>query len=136
MLYHQEKERLEKKLARVEREQKEKEVQNKSQSIMAKFFAKPKASSPVNVAVAGPSKLQTDFERTFKPFVLGKDKVLAPVNWFLAAKKRRKTSSHSNRTEVILIDGDDEEIEDVKMQDAHTSEELHNMTSQGMVFSF
>ena len=99
---------------------------------MAKFFTKPKASSPA--AVAGPSKLQTEFERTFKPFVLGKDKVLAPSNWFLAAK-RRKTSSNSNRTEVILIDGDDE-VEDIKMQDVLSSEELNNMSSQGMFSRF
>lgn len=133
MLYYQEKERLEKKLARAEREQKEKEAQNKSQSIMAKFFGKPKASSPA-AAVAGPSKLQTDFERTFKPFVLGKDKVLAPTNWFLAAK-RRKTSSNSNRTEVIVIDSDDK-VEDVKMQDVPSSEELNNMSPQGMFYRF
>jgi chromatin assembly factor 1 subunit A len=131
ILYYQEKERLEKKLARAEREQKEKE---KSQSIMAKFFAKPKASSPAKVAVAGPSKLQTDFERTFKPFVLGKDKVLAPANWFLAAK-RRKTSSHSNRTEVILIDCDDK-VEDDKMQEVPSTEELNNMSPQGMFSRF
>ena len=132
MLYFQEKERLEKKLARAEREQKEKEAQNKSQSIMAKFFGKPKASSPA--AVAGPSKLQTDFERTFKPFVLGKDKVLAPANWFLAAK-RRKASNHSNRTEVIVIDGD-VNVEDVNMQDVPSSEELNNTSPQGMFYRF
>ena len=129
----QEKERLAKKLAQVERETKEKEAQNKSKSIMAKFFAKPKASShsaPANVAVAGPSKLQSDFERTFKPFVLQKDKVLAPANWFLAAK-RRKTSRHSNQTDVILVESDDE-VEDVRMQDVHTSSDLDKMTSQGI----
>ena len=133
MLYFQEKERLEKKLARAEREQKEKEAQNKSQSIMTKFFAKPKASSPAKVAVAGPSKLQTDFERTFKPFVLGKNKALAPTNWFLAAK--RKTSSHSNRTEVTLIDSDDE-VEVDKMPDVPSSEELNNMSPQGIFSRF
>ena len=94
---------------------------------MAKFFAKPKASSPANVAVAGPSKLQTDFERTFKPFILGKDKVLAPTNWFLAAKRRK--------TEVIVIDSDDT-VEDVKMQDEPSSEELNNMSPQGMFSRF
>ena len=132
--HNQEKERLEKKLVRAEREQKDREVQNKSQSIMTKFFAKPKASSPAKVAVAGPSKLPTDFERTFKPFVLGKNKVLAPTNWFLAAK-RRKTSCHSNGTEVILIDGDDK-VEDDKMQDLHSSEELNNMSPQGIFSRF
>ena len=133
MLYYQERERLEKKLARVEREQKEKEAQNKSQSIMAKFFAKPKTSQTalINVAVAGPSKLQSDFERTFKPFVLPKDKVLAPMNWFLAAKRRRKTSSRSNQMDAILVDSDDE-VEDITMRHAYTSEELNNMTSRGM----
>lgn len=132
MLYHQEKERLEKKLARVEREKKEKEAQNKSQSIMAKFFAKPKASAPADVAVAGPSKPQSDFERTFKPFVLQKDKVLAPTNWFRAAHRRRKISSRSDQMDVILIDVDDE-VEDVKTEDVHANEELNNMTSQGML---
>ena len=101
---------------------------------MTKFFAKPKASSPAKVAVAGPSKLQTDFERTFKPFVLGKNKILAPTNWFLAAK-RRKTSGHSNDTEVILIDSDDK-VEGDKMQDVPRSEELHNMTPHGMFSRF
>ena len=116
------------------KEQKEKESQNKSQSIMTRFFAKPKASSPAKVAVAGPSKLQTDFERTFKSFVLGKNKVLAPTNWFLAAK-RRKASSHSNGTEVILIDGDDQ-AEDDKLQDVLSSEELNNMNPQGIFSCF
>ena len=99
---------------------------------MTKFFTKPKASSPAKVAVAGPSKLPTDFERTFKLVVLGKNKVLAPTNWFLAAK-RRETSSHENRsngTEVILIDSDDK-VEDDKMQDVPGSEELNNMGPKG-----
>ena len=134
MLYNQEKERLEKKLARAEREQKEKQALNKSQSIMTKFFAKPKASPPAKVAIAGPSNLQTDFERTFKPFVLGKNKVLAPTNWFLAAK-RRKSSGHLNGTEVILIDSDDK-VEDDKMQDVPSSEELYNMTPHGVFSRF
>ena len=95
-----------------------------------KFFAKPKASSPAKVAVAGPSKLQTDFERTFKPFVLGKNKVLAPTNWFLAAKSR-KASGHPNRTEVILIDSDDQ-VEVDTMQDVPSNEELYNMSPHGM----
>jgi chromatin assembly factor 1 subunit A len=101
---------------------------------MTKFFAKPKVSSPAKVAVAGPSNLQTDFERTFKPFVLGKNKVLAPTNWFLAAR-RRKTSSHSNQSEVIIIDGDDK-VEDGKMQDIPSSEELNNMSPQGVFSRF
>ena len=135
MLYHhQEKERLEKKLARAEREQKEKEAQNKSQSIMTRFFAKPKTSSSAKDAIAGPSKLHTDFERTFKPFVLGKNKVLAPTNWFLAAKRKKK-SSHSNRMEVTLTDCDNI-VEGDKTEDVPSSEELDNMSTQGMLSRF
>ena len=59
MLYHQEKEHLEKKLVQAEREQKEKEAQNKSQSIMTRFFAKPKTSSQTKAAMHLDYRLQS-----------------------------------------------------------------------------
>jgi len=138
-LCRQERERLEKKAVRAEREQKEKDAHNKSQSIMAKFFSKPPKTRATLVkaqesAIAGPSRIKSDFEKTFKPFVLQKDKTLAPTNWFLAEKKRKRTSTKQpNNTEVIILD---EEI-DVEMQDPQPSEqELAAMSSQGNFYGF
>ncbi|KAF9533495.1 hypothetical protein CPB83DRAFT_880065 [Crepidotus variabilis] len=129
------KDRQEKKAARMEKEQKEKDAKNKSQNIMAKFFNKPKAAAPTvriqqPMAVAGPSKVQSDFERTFKPFVLGKDKVLAPQNWFKAERKRRRRiAAQGTSKTIIVVDSEDEH--DVEMIDTYPShEELSSMTPQ------
>ena len=138
LMVKQEKERQEKKAARQEKEKKEKDVQNKSQSLMAKFFSKPKASisgrKPQVNAVAGPSKIQTDFERVFKPFALGRDKVLAPQNWFQAQKKhaRRAAVAQGSDREVIVLESEDES--DVVMTENYPSEkDLESMTSQGIL---
>ncbi|KAF8911145.1 hypothetical protein CPB84DRAFT_1812600 [Gymnopilus junonius] len=126
-----EKERLEKKAARAEKERKEKEAHNKSQNLMAKFFSKTKASSPTKIsesAVAGPSKVQSDFEKVFKPFVLQKDRVMAPTNWFRKKRKQAKSKTSANN-EVIFIDNDEDE--DVEMrQPQPTKQELETMSSQ------
>ncbi|KAF9566259.1 hypothetical protein CPC08DRAFT_657870 [Agrocybe pediades] len=121
-----EKERQDKKAARLEKEKKEKEAHNKSQSLMAKFFTKPKPSSkPKNDpnAVAGPSKIQTEFEKVFKPFVLQKDKVLAPANWFKEEKKRsRRAQSAAPGADVIVLDDSDDDS-DIEMVDPQPSEQ-------------
>jgi len=104
---------------------------------MAKFFTKPK--SPVKSAndqtsaVAGPSKMQSEFEKVFKPFVLQKDKVLAPANWFREEKKRkRRTKSLAPGTEVIVLDDSDDES-DIEMLEPQLSEqELGSMSNQGL----
>lgn len=108
---------------------------------MAKFFSKPSETpvTPVKAqesAVAGPSRIKSDFEKTFKPFVLQKDKTLAPTNWFLAEKKRKRTSAKQpNNAEVIVLDIDEEM--DVEMQDPQPSEqELATMSSQGNSYGF
>ncbi|KAF8968365.1 hypothetical protein BDZ97DRAFT_431832 [Flammula alnicola] len=131
-----EKERLEKKAARAEKEKKEKDAHNKSQSIMAKFFSKPtktpsRPTKAQDSAVAGPSRIQSEFEKTFKPFVLQKDKALAPSNWFLAEKKRkRRAALQTPGKEVIVLDSDDEQV-DVEMQEPEpTEEELGMLSSQ------
>ncbi|KDR81817.1 hypothetical protein GALMADRAFT_240043 [Galerina marginata CBS 339.88] len=126
-----EKEKLEKRAAREEKEKKEKDAHNKSQSIMAKFFSKAKAKSPAKEpesAIAGPSNTHSDFQKVFKPFVLQKDKVMAPSNWFKAEKKRkRRTASTSPNNEIIIIDSDEEV--DVEMLDPQpTAEALATMT--------
>ncbi|THH14718.1 hypothetical protein EW146_g5662 [Bondarzewia mesenterica] len=118
-----EKERQERKAARADKEKKERESQSKSRSLMASFFAKPKASTSMAASTsrepaAGPSsKDPSDFEKVFKPFVLKKDAELAPINWFQGLKKRKRHQA----SDVIVIDyegvrqgGDD----DVQMSDA------------------
>lgn len=96
-------EKLEKKAAKLEREKKEKEAQNKSRSLMANFFAKgqrPTQSDPK----PGSASKQTDYERTFKPFILKKDAVLAPINAF---RERPKSSASGTADDVIIVDDDE-----------------------------
>lgn len=81
---------------------------------MANFFGKPKGgsarASPAQESDsgAGPSTSQSDFEKTFKPFVLKKDTEVAPTNWFLG--RRAKFSNSGRRAvtpagrELIVID--------------------------------
>ncbi|KZP20865.1 hypothetical protein FIBSPDRAFT_1044651 [Athelia psychrophila] len=131
-----EKERLEKKAAKAEKEKKEKEAQNKSRSLMAGFFNKPKTNSrespvanepdkAVVSRVAGPSSNQSAFEKTFKPFVIKKDAELAHINWFLRKNKAR---------EVIVIDDDGGAVEeegtsDDAIQIAYDETALGQMTA-------
>ncbi|TFK64073.1 hypothetical protein BDN72DRAFT_286329 [Pluteus cervinus] len=87
-----EKERQEKKAAKAEKEKKEKDSQNKARSMMANFFSKPKTnpSTPTNVLIASTSSTtQSEFEKIFKPFVLKKDSVLAPSNYFVRQQHDR-----------------------------------------------
>ncbi|KAH7924570.1 hypothetical protein BV22DRAFT_498652 [Leucogyrophana mollusca] len=105
------KEKEEKKAAKIEKEKKQKEAQSKSRSLMANFFGKAKAperESPVKDtnAVAGPSFVESDFKRTFKPFVLKKDAEIAPVNWFLEVGRKRQSrhSSGISHAEAIVVD--------------------------------
>lgn len=117
----QERERLERKAAKADRERKEKDAQNKSRSLMASFFAKPKASastsihgSPSKEPVAGSSTSSTsDFDRAFRPFVLKKDAELAPINWFQESRRQKREDA-----DVIVIDDDGEDTRDTVMHDA------------------
>ncbi|TFK27333.1 hypothetical protein FA15DRAFT_635715 [Coprinopsis marcescibilis] len=109
-----EKERLEKKAAKAEKEQKAIEAKNKSRTIMTSFF-KPKiaaSSTPSPSKIASASSSQSEFDRVFKPFVLKKDSVLAPINWFRESKNRK----HPNGAEIIVID-DDGSVSDIEMVD-------------------
>ncbi|KAF8655980.1 hypothetical protein AX16_002840 [Volvariella volvacea WC 439] len=99
-----ERERLEKKAAKAEKEKKEKDAQNKSRSIMASFFAKPKASSSsIKPALASTSDQHSEFEKIFKPFVLKKDTILAPDNWFVSRKKG-KAATKGQCADVQMTD--------------------------------
>jgi chromatin assembly factor 1 subunit A len=101
----QEKDRQEKKAAKAEREKKNKESQDKSRNLMANFFGKAKNKDTLPSPLGGDSvatqtQTQTQFEKTFKHFVLKKDVELAPVNWFMEAQKKRERE----RREIIVID--------------------------------
>lgn len=80
---------------------------------MATFFGKQKApsrapSKEADSVVVGPSHIQSEFEKTFKTFVIKKDTQLAPVNWFLESKKRMGSPSFVRMDgEVIVIDKED-----------------------------
>ncbi|CAL1704192.1 unnamed protein product [Somion occarium] len=127
-----ERERTEKKLAKAEKEKKEKEAQEKARSLFANFFGKAKAKAEIaaktsasnaNVPIAGPSRVESEYEKTFKPFVLKKDAELAPINSFRSSR-RSKTQTHAqvNGKDVIVIDDDEEQnfSEDVAMEDTNT----------------
>ncbi|CCM02854.1 uncharacterized protein FIBRA_04966 [Fibroporia radiculosa] len=103
-----EKERQEKRAARVEKEKKEKEAQDKSRSIMANFFSKSKVppfdTTPSKDSnVAGPS-VQSDFERTFKPFVVKKNVKMAPINYFRCMDGRSLKGKERLEGNVIVLD--------------------------------
>jgi len=80
---------------------------------MANFFGKAKApprQSPLKggIPVCGTSSSESEFQKTFKPFVLKKGAEIAPINRFLKfrqrpAGKRRSGFSHED---AIVIDAD------------------------------
>ena len=116
-----EKERTGKKVAKVEKEKKDKESQEKARSMMASFFGKPKTSSAATSPSKGPtpstSNTLPEFERVFRPFTLKKDAELAPVNWFRDAKRRNQYAG----AEMIVIDEDDTVDHDIEMSEPEPS---------------
>ncbi|KAM6500858.1 Chromatin assembly factor 1 subunit A domain containing protein [Amanita muscaria] len=116
------KERLDKKAAKDEKERKAKDAQNKSRSIMNSFFSKkvPAAKACTNDANKGggdSSETQSEFARTFKPYLVKKDAQLAPTNWFVDSRSKLKGKSVPRKMrEVITIDDDDDSIEEISME--------------------
>lgn len=126
---------MEKKAAKAEKERKAKDAQDKSRSIMANFFSKPKVTitktKEVSSATAGPSSVRSDFEKTFKPFVKKRDSVLAPVNWFQTRRARKKPGL-AKEPSVIIIDDEETGAQDVQMEAPQPTEsELAGMTKTG-----
>jgi len=112
-LWTQVKEKEEKRAAREEREKKQKETQDKSRSLMANFFGKAKApprQSPSKAGnlICGTSNSESEFQKTFKPFVVKKDAEMAPINWFLKSRKgpSGKQRSGLSHAQAIIIDID------------------------------
>ncbi|KAL6309063.1 hypothetical protein BKA93DRAFT_821888 [Sparassis latifolia] len=137
-----EKEKQEKRAAREEKEKKAREAQDKARSMMANFFGKTKAplvrrSSSITTDsganFAGPSSLPSEFEKTFKSFVLKRDAKLAPTNWFQHAKEQPRKGKQRADVEVIVLDDDcevkQEEPQDVEMKDAQSDVDVSQMTA-------
>ncbi|KAJ7273545.1 chromatin assembly factor 1 subunit A-domain-containing protein [Mycena haematopus] len=104
-----EKEKQEKKAAKAEREQKEKNAQNKAQSFLQGFLGSGKASRPSPATAQGSdgstsSSNISQFHKTFKPFVVKKDTILAPVNWFTFQNTKRPALTYEG--DVIVVDED------------------------------
>lgn len=137
---YKEKERQERKAAKTEKEMKAKNAENKSRNLITNFFSKPKAPATSIVKVGesstGRSRPQTDFERTFKPFLLKKGSTLASLNWFREPGTRKGKGMASNsdpRTIVIDLEEGTEMDNDVVMLDtAKPSSDIGTMTPQGM----
>ncbi|KAK7466897.1 hypothetical protein VKT23_003961 [Stygiomarasmius scandens] len=83
---------------------------NAQKTLMANFFSKPKASTAApNKAVAGPSSELSEFQKTFRPFIVKKDAQLAPINSFRTRPKRPKRRVASgSKHDVIIVDDEDE----------------------------
>ncbi|KAF8212412.1 chromatin assembly factor 1 subunit A-domain-containing protein [Mycena galopus ATCC 62051] len=102
-----EKEKQEKKAAKAEREQKEKNAQNKAQSFLQGFLkaGKPARASPSKAPESDSSTSSpniSQFDKTFRPFVVKKDTTLAPVNWFAYQRTKRPTLTYDG--DVIVVD--------------------------------
>ncbi|EKM55675.1 uncharacterized protein PHACADRAFT_209196 [Phanerochaete carnosa HHB-10118-sp] len=117
-----EKERLERKLAKAEKEKKAQEAHSRSQSLLATFFGKPKASAASSSALSSnasstsagakeQSKVISEFEKAFKPFLLKKDATLAPINWFAEVQAGKTFKGKEKESGVIIIDDDEDERE-------------------------
>lgn len=97
---------------------------------MANFFAKPKAptrapSKEAEGSIAGPST--SEFQQTFKPFVLKKDAIMAPTNWFVHTKTRKRKGRNASVIDnnvIVIEDGGDTDVEmqDVKPVDVDVSQ--------------
>jgi hypothetical protein len=143
---------------------------------MANFFGKPKvapsASSSTShsgpsptVSGTSPSKaatdrapestsIQSDFERTFYPFVVKRNVEISPINWFLHEKRQGTVERHRRRMagtavaddagavdeheEAIVISDDEENLaspeDDIQMSEPPSSpSKLQAMSNLGKV---
>lgn len=75
---------------------------------MANFFSKPKAAPTPALVTSdvklGSSSTESDYQRTFKPFVLKKDATLAPSNIFRERPKRSKLACGTSEDAIVLDD--------------------------------
>ena len=116
---------------------------------MANFFGKAKPAamgSPSKGRASakdgengspGPTTIQSDFQRTFRPFALKKDAEIAPENWFRdnrrLAKKRGANSTEGNV--IIIDDEDDDEPEEAEPDVEMIDPQELNASPAGKYFS-
>ncbi|KAJ3989993.1 chromatin assembly factor 1 subunit A-domain-containing protein [Lentinula detonsa] len=92
-----------------EKAEKAKKAKNAQKSLMSNFFTKPKSTlktsftKPSVLTITGSSTSLSDFDRTFKPFVLKKDAQMAPINAFLDGCN----PTAGTRDDAIIIDEDE-----------------------------
>lgn len=85
---------------------------------MANFFGKAKApprESP-SKPVCGTSNSESDFQKTFKPFVLKKDAEMAPINWFLKPCEptwKQQTTGFTHADAIVVDDAQTSETNGV-----------------------
>ena len=124
----------------MEKEKKAKDAQNKSRTLMAKFFSKPQgppAPSPNGREMSTRSSALSDYERIFKSFSLKKGCILAPANYFKNSRRQKgKEVAVLNSSGVIYLDSNDEEegFGDVIEKDSRSgSVDVSSMTAQGIL---
>lgn len=106
---------------------------------MANFFSKPKnAAASTSKRTEPAAASQTDFDRTFKPFVVKKDATLAPVNWF-KRKKENQRKPHPTPGVIVLSDDEDittpsQPVAESPMDVDEPTPHLESMTIQGWNF--
>ncbi|KAG8948272.1 hypothetical protein FRC04_009910 [Tulasnella sp. 424] len=81
---------------------------NKQAQMMQSFFKSSNKATAVDKASKGPSS--SDFDKTFKAFLIKKDIHLAPVNLFLARAEITSKGKGKEKADVIVLD-DDGDIE-------------------------
>ncbi|KAG8751096.1 hypothetical protein FRC12_012608 [Ceratobasidium sp. 428] len=92
------KEKLEKKSAKAEKEKKEAEVVKKSAAAFASFFT---PTRPAVTRVKTDDVELSDYDKTFKSFVVKKNTVRAPVNRFAGARAQLSTIESSNPKDLL-----------------------------------
>ncbi|THU99389.1 hypothetical protein K435DRAFT_827736 [Dendrothele bispora CBS 962.96] len=100
---------------KIAKAKKEKDAQ---QTLMANFFTRPKTnggpSKSTQSAEAGSSSERSEFEKTFRPFVVKKDAQLAAINPFKSkAKPSKGHIASGSMHDVIIVDDDDQVVVDV-----------------------
>lgn len=103
---------------------------------MANFFGKPKApsasSSGSSITLGGPTLGPaketpsgiSQFEKTFKPFLLKKGASMAPTNWFTEVRTGRTYKGKEKEDNVIIIDDDEESTPKQKPQPLHDDNDI------------
>jgi hypothetical protein len=90
---------------------------------MQGFFAK---SKPLEKKESPKKEIRrSDFEQKFKPYVLKRDAILAPVNWFL-----------QRENDIIVIDDEDKAVKRSRCADIQAASDtsvLHSMDVSGRV---